>query len=339
MDLGLVLPGHKAKDEDQWGEVVIPDRWKGKRRKDEVPRDREVILRPDGDAIIVAGKVIEKPFVEKPVDGEDHNVYIYHRGGGGRKLFRKVTLPVSLPRSGSDVGVGRKQVQRVRLEPDAPSSDRILHLRGVYQRGQRSARFSSVPDLELTIIAAEDIKVYTVGPNFSHAETRKSPVVDGLVRRNADGKETRFITKLTPDEIEYARDVVDAFGQRVCGFDLLRCDDGKRSMVIDVNGWSFVKGNQVGDSPCNAMNPRAHISKAYYDKAAEILSSVCGLAREKKALSLQPGATILQPPDASAMGSIYSTLRATVTVLRHADRTPKMKLKVGARWIFTGMVC
>ena len=89
-DLGMILPGYKAKDEDDWGEVIVPERWKGKASTERVPRGREIILRTDGDAIIIDGHVMEKPFVEKPVDGEDHNVYVYHRGGGGRRLFRKV---------------------------------------------------------------------------------------------------------------------------------------------------------------------------------------------------------------------------------------------------------
>ncbi|KZT62250.1 hypothetical protein CALCODRAFT_514089 [Calocera cornea HHB12733] len=248
----------------------------------EVPRPSEVRLREDGNAIIVDGQVLEKPYVEKPVSGEDHNVYIYYRGGGGRRLFRKV-------------GNKSSEFDPTMSEPRTDGSY-------IYEEFLNTQN-------------AEDIKVYTVGYDFTHAETRKSPVVDGVVRRNTEGKEIRFVTSLTEDERESARKICEAFGQRVCGFDVLRCEgpDGKqRSLVIDVNGWSFVKGND-----------------AYYDKAAEILSELC----QRVSHSTKRQLVSLEDPDPMSSSWI---LKANVTVFRHADRTPKQKLKfsfpVAAAW-------
>ena len=47
------------------------------------------------DHVEVNNIVFHKPFVEKPISAEDHNVYIYFptaAGGGSQRLFRKVII-------------------------------------------------------------------------------------------------------------------------------------------------------------------------------------------------------------------------------------------------------
>ncbi len=85
-----------------------------------------------------------------------------------------------------------------------------------------------------------DIKVYTVGEEYAHAEARKAPSIDGKVQRDQKtGKEVRYPVNLTSEEKEYARRISKTFKQEICGFDMLR--SGGKTYVCDVNGFSFVK--------------------------------------------------------------------------------------------------
>lgn len=42
------------------------------------------------EGIFVDGQFLDKTFIEKPADSENHNINIYYANGGGRRLFRKV---------------------------------------------------------------------------------------------------------------------------------------------------------------------------------------------------------------------------------------------------------
>jgi len=223
-------------------------------------------------ALLIDGVRMEKPFVEKPVSGEDHNINIYFGGGnGGRKLFRKIANQSSI------------------LDPEL--SDPRTEGSFIYEQFMKTDNY-------------EDIKIYTLGPDIVHAETRKSPVVDGIVKRNLDGKEIRYVVELTPEEREIARKISTAFSQNVCGFDILRVKG--KSYVIDVNGWSFVKGND-----------------SYYDKCADTLAKYCLNALPSLTTPPpKPGQNVKQKPTVSSW-----KLKAMICVFRHADRTPKNKLK------------
>lgn len=57
------------------------------------PPQAGVFLHEMDDMVEINGKVFHKPFVEKPVSAEDHNIYVYFPsdyGGGSQRLFRKV---------------------------------------------------------------------------------------------------------------------------------------------------------------------------------------------------------------------------------------------------------
>uniref|UniRef100_A0A8C7TKK7 Inositol hexakisphosphate and diphosphoinositol-pentakisphosphate kinase n=1 Tax=Oncorhynchus mykiss TaxID=8022 RepID=A0A8C7TKK7_ONCMY len=230
------------------------------------------------DHVEVNGEVFPKPFVEKPVCAEDHNVYIYYptsAGGGSQRLFRKIGSRSS-----------------------------------VYSPESNVRKTGSYIYEEFMPTDGTDVKVYTVGPDYAHAEARKSPALDGKVERDSEGKEIRYPVMLTAMEKLVARKVCLAFKQTVCGFDLLRANG--HSYVCDVNGFSFVK---------NSMK--------YYDDCAKILGNI--VMRELAPQFHIPWSIPTEAEDIPIVPTTSGTmmeLRCVIAIIRHGDRTPKQKMKM-----------
>ncbi|XP_077795369.1 inositol hexakisphosphate and diphosphoinositol-pentakisphosphate kinase 1 isoform X12 [Macaca mulatta] len=230
------------------------------------------------DQVEVNGAVFPKPFVEKPVSAEDHNVYIYYpssAGGGSQRLFRKIGSRSS-----------------------------------VYSPESSVRKTGSYIYEEFMPTDGTDVKVYTVGPDYAHAEARKSPALDGKVERDSEGKEIRYPVMLTAMEKLVARKVCVAFKQTVCGFDLLRANG--HSFVCDVNGFSFVK---------NSMK--------YYDDCAKILGNT--IMRELAPQFQIPWSIPTEAEDIPIVPTTSGTmmeLRCVIAIIRHGDRTPKQKMKM-----------
>ncbi|XP_073687474.1 inositol hexakisphosphate and diphosphoinositol-pentakisphosphate kinase 1 isoform X3 [Garra rufa] len=244
-------------------------------------RPEECNLVESEDHVEVNGEVFHKPFVEKPVSAEDHNVYIYYptsAGGGSQRLFRKIGSRSS-----------------------------------VYSPESTVRKTGSYIYEEFMPTDGTDVKVYTVGPDYAHAEARKSPALDGKVERDSEGKEIRYPVMLTAMEKLVARKVCLAFKQTVCGFDLLRANG--HSFVCDVNGFSFVK---------NSMK--------YYDDCAKVLGNM--VMRELAPQFHIPWSIPLEAEDIPIVPTTSGTmmeLRCVIAVIRHGDRTPKQKMKMEVR--------
>ncbi|CAG2207635.1 PPIP5K [Mytilus edulis] len=122
--------------------------------RDKGPLSTSYTITDNEDAIEIENQVFHKPFVEKPVSAEDHNVYIYfllQRGEAARGCL------------------------------------------GSYLRNKGSYIYEEFMPTDGT-----DVKVYTVGPDYAHAEARKSPALDGKVERDKSGKETVILSYLVP---------------------------------------------------------------------------------------------------------------------------------------------
>ena len=255
------------------------------------------VLQEHDNFIVYNGKKIEKPFVEKPEDADRHDIYIYYPrnlGGGAKKLFRKV-------------------------------KDKSSEFDPLQNQIRRDGTYTYEPYLTTS---GTDIKVYTCGAAYVHAEARKAPTVDGKVIRSKDGKELRYPVVLSHGEKMIAAFIVKAFRQNVCGFDILRTANG--SFVCDVNGWSFVKGNQKYYNDCSSLM-RQHLlvecgvrgkdepvellkapSNEELDKGVEVSNSFC--------FDCHP-----------ATESGEWRLRSVFVVMRHGDRRPKEKQKFKTR--------
>ncbi|KAI5185981.1 inositol-hexakisphosphate/diphosphoinositol-pentakisphosphate 1-kinase [Nematocida homosporus] len=252
-------------------------------------RDRKMA----GDCLVIDGVSIEKPYVEKPIYSENHRISIYYGSNDGERrngvcqLFRKVGLRSSEfipPPANGEVSGFRNDGQSY-----------------IYEKYLRMQDFL-------------DIKAYTVGKRV-YAETRKSPVKDGIVVRNRLGKEERTFIKLTPEEIRAVQRTSQAFGQFICGMDLLRTVDGQ-FFVVDVNGWSFVK-----------TNPR------YYKQST--LKELDKLIKKKVLKPRAKQGDISRKSDQKILSSFLSNFKSEQidiqgvhTIYRHGSRTPKMKKRL-----------
>ncbi|TRY50383.1 Histidine phosphatase superfamily clade-2 [Cryptosporidium tyzzeri] len=284
----------------------VLDKWKIPRPEciiinhSELSEENHDIFYEEYDFIIYKGHKIQKPFIEKPIFSDNHDNWIYYpenSGGGCKKLFRKI---------GDRSSEYDPSLWKIRKD-------------GTYIYEKFLPTFGT------------DIKVYTVGPMFAHAEARKSPCLDGKVQRTEKGKEVRYSVMLSYEEKLIAHQIVKAFNQTICGFDILRTVTGK-SVVCDVNGFSFVKGNEKYYNDCAQIITSLFIKKLF--KKNKIIPMI-EFEKKKNMISLTKKFNEKNPEiqdDSKFNNNVKQEqqkdeLSTVIVIMRHGVRKPKLKLK------------
>ncbi|KAH0574500.1 Inositol-hexakisphosphate/diphosphoinositol-pentakisphosphate 1-kinase [Spironucleus salmonicida] len=270
-------------------------------------KDPQTLIQTN-DYIDYNGRKLNRPFIEKPMDADNHNVYIYTKTGI-IKLFRKIE------NKASSFEEGQFQIRR----------DGCY----VYE--------------EFLDSGGKDMKIYSIYPNYMLAEIRKAPHVDGVVERDEiTGKEKRQQIELSEIEREMARNVGLAFRQLICGLDILRTLDGK-SLIMDVNGFSFVKGNLFYEDQCCQVIAKMIILDAYRRNYQYLGKDLFVISNKY----LQPSYDVFNNKILTLSNRYIDKLskdlstdyynkyisnnsikqRGLMSVFRHADRAPKFKFR------------
>lgn len=278
--------------------------------------DAEPAVEEFDDHIIVEGEKISKPFLEKPADADNHEVYIYYprsAGGGKIKLDKN-----------SAVFDERGRIRR---------NGSFLYEKFIPSEGFETRLF-----VLASVVNEKDTA-------YIYAEAKTSVPATA----NEDGKRViRFGGGLGNSVLALAEEklvcpkIAMAFGQTTFKVDILRsqtAESAENFFVYDVS----VKGGALKNRGATYFDEVAH---ALYADMASRLSLRGFLLPSERRSSLATAPQMSdspqedsedmverQPAESSATGtgmttSPYEELMCVWSLVRHGDRTPKRKLKL-----------
>ena len=267
------------------------------------------------DRVIINGKAIEKPFVEKPRLSDDHSVYIYfpQSAGGGRvRLYRR-------ERHFENTSAVRKEGSFV------------------YQRFVASEGFET--------------KLYAIGTEYVHAEAVPSRVSDRNFQANLPEKNVPVPIHLRPAEKIIPVKVGLAFGLTVFKLHVLRTQlpslsnesllgktnhPTRTSVLFDISigraclvrkekdyyhDFASALATEIGKRHVKVTR---RVAATVDFRESKLSQDVASIREEMRKRNVAPATA--EPARTTAQSEDH--LRCVIALVRHGDRTCKQKLIV-----------